>query len=176
MIQLSLDGVMESKSSCNSLDTYSAKFNGCRNIYPIRLIKPCERFKYDDQNHLKMVLDDLNFNEVVIECAVGDNPKRSFFRCAKCHSASYGCEYCTNCAISYENPVLKKKREIAIKKLENQKIKLLNEIEEREADSDSNSDTTDILKQQLVIIEDQLKEEKKKKNRKQLTWPFSTMK
>ena len=167
---------MESKSSSNSLDTYSLKFCSCRNIYPIRLIKPCERYKYDGQNQLRLVLDDLNSNDMVIDCAVGDNPKRSFFWCAKCHSVSYGCEYCVNCAISFENPVAKKKKDLVIKKIERQKLNLLNEIEEREEDSDADLDATEFLRRQLILVEEQLKEQKKIKNKKKLTWPFSTMK
>ena len=98
VIQLSLDGVLESKSTLNSIDIYSLKFDHCRNIYPIRLIKPCERYKYDVQKQLKQVLDDINENDVVIECCVFDNPKRSDARCAKTASAKFGCEYCEECA------------------------------------------------------------------------------
>ena len=95
IIQLSLDGVSESKSSSTGLDTYSVKFNHCRNIYPIRIIRPCEKYKYDVQEQLQNVLDDINDNGVVIDCCVCDNPVRSnVIRCAKCHSAKFPCEYC----------------------------------------------------------------------------------
>ena len=102
IVQLSLDGVSESKSSGNTIDVFCVKFNHCRNIYPIRLIKPCERYKYDDQLQLKHVLDDLNDNEVVIDFASCDNPKRSNIKCVKCHSAKFPCEYCEHPAIIFK--------------------------------------------------------------------------
>ena len=99
-----MDGVLESKSSINGLDTYSIKFNQCRNIYPTRLIKPSERFRYDEQEHIKDVLDDLNDNDVVIDCCVLENPKRGVMKCMKTAAAKNGCDYCKNCAVSFENP------------------------------------------------------------------------
>lgn len=77
IIQLSLDGVMESKSSLNTLDIYTVKFNNCRAIYPIRIIKPCNKYKFDEQLQLKNVLDDINSTNVIIDCGVFDNLKRS---------------------------------------------------------------------------------------------------
>ena len=55
-VQMSLDGVQESKSGGYSLDTYSLNFNGCRNVYPLKLIKPCNKFKYNEQNLLRKLL------------------------------------------------------------------------------------------------------------------------
>lgn len=104
IVQLSMDGVLESKSSFNSLDTYSIKFNHCRNIYPIRIIKPCEKFKFDVQEQLQYVLDDIIENDFEIDCTVLDNPKRSDLRCAKSACAKFGCEYCFNCAVSFVDP------------------------------------------------------------------------
>ena len=114
IVQLSLDRISESKSSLNSLDCYSIKFNHCRNIYPIRLIKPCEKYKFNEQEQFQQVLSDINDNEIIIDCTVLDNPKRSDLRCAKCASAKFGCEYCENCAVPFANT--SKKPVIMIKK------------------------------------------------------------
>lgn len=164
IIQLSLDGILESKSSFNSLDVYSVKFNHCRNIYPIRIIKPCEKYKYDEQEQLQHVLDDLNENNVVIDCTVLDNPKRSNVRCAKCASAKYGCEYCENCAVSFADT---KKKSLAIirKRYEIKERKLSKEIEELQQTQDDQQDNEYLsqLQETLASIIEEKEEELKKK-------------
>lgn len=125
IIQLSLDGVMESKSSLNSLDTFSVKFNNCRNIYPIRLIKPCDKYKYDEQLEIKRVLDDLNLNDITIDCAVLDKPKRSTVLCLKGACAKFPCEYCESSAVLYAyNPraraAIEKRFELSTKTISQQ--------------------------------------------------------
>ena len=104
VIQLSLDGILEAKSSMNSLDTYSLKFINCRSIYPLKIIKPSERFRYDEQEHIREVLDDLNASDVDIDCCVLDNPKRGVVKCMKTACAKHACDYCENCAVSYAHP------------------------------------------------------------------------
>ena len=171
-----MDGIMESKSSGNSLDCYSIKFNHCRNIYPIALIKPHEKYKFDVQKHLKRVLRDLNDNNIIIDCATFDNPKRSDVRCAKSASAKFACEYCVNCAIPYTN-VNKKSMIMIRKKYEIQEKKISNEIEEYEQtqnDEDENNYLTH-LRQTLETVIKEKETELKKHGRKQLTWPYSTM-
>lgn len=94
MLQLSYDGIQEAKSSLVSLDTFSVAFNKCRNIYPIRLIKPINKFKVDEQNQLAMVLQDINANDIGIYSASMDKPKRTVAYCIMSHAAYYPCEYC----------------------------------------------------------------------------------
>ena len=176
IIQLSLDGVMESRSSMNSLDVFSIKFNHCRNIYPIRLIKPCQRFRYDEQEILENVLEDINNNNVVIDCVVLDNPKRSNMRCAKTACAKFGCEYCVNCAVSYVD--LNKKSLDRIRKKYKIKEKQLNEeIEEQlqTQDDEVENEYLTHLEEMLAMVIEEKEAELKRKGRKQLTWPASTM-
>ena len=171
-----MDGILESKSSLNSLDVYSLKFNHCRNIYPIRLIKPCEKYKYDEQEELSHVLNDINDNGLIIDCAVFDNPKRSNMRCAKCASAKFACEYCVNCAISFVDHD-KKSLVMIRKKYETMERKLRKEIEELQQtqnDQEENDYLTH-LQEMLVEINRERETELKKKGRKKLTWPASTM-
>ena len=93
-IQLSIDGVQESKSSVVSLDTYSISFNKCRNIYPVKVIKPLNKYKVNEQEHIAHILEDIFKNNLFIHSAIFDKPKRSTAKCAMSASAYYPCEYC----------------------------------------------------------------------------------
>ena len=93
-LDMSLDGIQESKSSSLSADVFSVSFSKCRVVYPVRIIRPINKFKVDEQVQIKAVIDDINENGCIIETAIGDNPKRSNFRCALCFSATFACEYC----------------------------------------------------------------------------------
>ena len=94
MVQLSLDGVQEANSSLVSLDMYSVCFNDCRNVYPIRLIRPLNKLKFDEREHLASVVQDINDNDLLIHTAVMDRLKRNFAKCILSHSAYFACEYC----------------------------------------------------------------------------------
>ena len=94
MLQLSLDGVQEAVSSLVSVDTYSICFNDCRNIYPIRIIRPVNKAKFDEYEHLASVVGDINENDILIHTAVFDRLKRNFAKCIMSHSSYYACEYC----------------------------------------------------------------------------------
>ena len=93
-LDLSLDGVQESKSSSVSLDIFSVSFQNCRTVYPIRIVRPINKYKLDEQNQIKEVIDDINSCRCHLINCICDNPKRSNLRCALCHSAYYACEYC----------------------------------------------------------------------------------
>lgn len=174
IVQLSLDGILESKSSLNSLDVYSLKFNHCRNIYPIRIIKPCEKYKYNEKQELQNVLADINANGIVIDCVVFDQPKRSFARCAKCFSAKYPCEFCESCAVSYiDNSKQKKEIETKYKKLEKNLTQRLSQL--RETQDDSVNEEIDEIQERLHGLNIAKDNEMQKAGRKQLTWPKSTM-
>ena len=101
LISLSLDGVQESRSSSISMDIYSIKFHGCRNIYPLRLIRPNEKYKYDEQEELANAIADLNNSDLVLDHCVLDNPKRCVVQNKKSCCARFPCEYCEAPAINY---------------------------------------------------------------------------
>ena len=103
IVDLSLDGVQESNSSNTSLDIYSISFKQCRNIYPLKIIRPINRFKYDEQSELRDLISDLNINGVVIDSGIFDNLKRSVVRAAKSSAATHPCEYCEISAVRYKN-------------------------------------------------------------------------
>ena len=94
VLDLSLDGIQESKSSSVSVDVFTVSFKGCRQVYPIRIIRPINKYKIDTQEQIKIIIQDIHESHCKINTAVGDNPKRSDFRCALCHSATVAYEYC----------------------------------------------------------------------------------
>lgn len=107
VIQLSLDGVQESRSTSVSNDVYSISFDNCKSVFPVRIIRPINRHKYNEKFHLNEVLSDIYENNLKISDIIGDKPKRSFFRCAKGHNSTNACEYC-------ESPAVHKKDKKAI--------------------------------------------------------------
>ena len=93
-LDFSLDGVQESKSSSTSIEVYTISFHQCRTVYPIRILRPNNKYKIDEQEHIRKVLNDINDNGCKLNTAVGDNPKRSRLRCALGHGSTDACEYC----------------------------------------------------------------------------------
>lgn len=173
--QLSLDGVQESKSSLNSLDVYSLTFNHCRNVYPIRIIKPAERFKYDEQVEFKRVLEDINANGITLDCAVFDNLKRSIILCKKNHAAKMACEYCVSCAVTYVNKS-RKTTSLIQRRYEIQEQNLSQELSQLQDTQENPSENEDVinLRQTLTQLEQEKESEVQKSGKKQLTWPAET--
>ena len=79
-MKLSLDGISETKSSVTSLDVYTTSIGPCKNVYPLQIIRPINKFPLDYRHYFKQVLDDMLVNEFILTDFVGDNPKRSFVR------------------------------------------------------------------------------------------------
>ena len=96
-VHLNIDGIQESKSGGYSLDAYTMQLQGCRTVYPIKLVKPAKKFKYDEQDHIKSTLNDVR-NVCHVKNAIFDNPKRAIARCALNHASTYACEYCESAA------------------------------------------------------------------------------
>ena len=107
-INLSLDGVQECNSSNASIDVFCVNFKNCRNIYPIKLIRPNNRFKYDEQEEIKKVINDIKNANISIYASIFDNPKRSVAKNVKCHSSTFACEYCEASAERYINDTMTK--------------------------------------------------------------------
>ena len=110
LANISLDGVQESNSSSFSLDIYCLNFHGCRHVYPIRLIKPYEKFRYDEQEELQNVVDDVNEADFTIYTGVFDNPKRSVVKNVKSHAARHPCEYCECPAVNYIDETMQRNK------------------------------------------------------------------
>lgn len=71
-------------------------------------MRPNEKFKYNEQEDLQIVVDDLNGSEITIDTASMDNPKRSKLRMAKSSSGKCGCEYCEASAVQYKDDTMKR--------------------------------------------------------------------
>ena len=180
-IQLSLDGVQEAKSSNCTTDAYSIKFNKCRNVYPLLLIKPHNREKYNEQTLLRTVLDDINSSDtIVLDDVICDNPKRSIVRNALCHSSRYACEYCESAGVSYVSDEVKKQVATNLQRLSVQKGDILEKIAALEQ-SPGTSAQKDNDDRQIVLFRDlyhtletQEAEEKKKLRKQHIVWPSNT--
>lgn len=169
-IQFSLDGVQESKSGGFSLDTYSLNFIGCRNVYPIKIIRPCNKHKYDEQRPIHDTINEINRNRLILNDAIFDNPKRSIVRCAQSHSAKFACEYCESSATSYVDKKLHDSVNKSLKNLDLQlkdidkKINLLRSKEIKQVDKK----TIKLLQGIAETIKEKQKEEEKNSTRN--TW------
>ena len=103
VLDLSMDGIQECKSSALSADVYSVSFKGCRTVYPVKIVRPINKFKINDQEQIREVVDDINNNNCTVNTVIADNLKRSVIRCALSFGASYPCEYCEEKAIYIYN-------------------------------------------------------------------------
>lgn len=102
-INLSLDGVQESCSSTISTDIYSVAFKNCQCVFPIRLIRPVNKYRVDNEHFLREVLADLALNSTKLNNIIGDSPKRSFLRFCMGFNSYFGCEYCESPAVYIDN-------------------------------------------------------------------------
>lgn len=157
-------------------------FNECNKVYPLRIIRPNNKYKYDEQLHIKEVLNDINKNSCYLYACVLDKPKRSTAKLTLGHSSSFACEYCEGQAIQTNDAAsimeidkIKKKYSLRRQNIQNT-IDFLKEspgsVKSKEKD---NEKITDLMK-----VLDQLKSEEEKniknmEKRKHLAWPFSTM-
>ena len=180
-IQLSLDGVQEAKSSNSTTDAYSIKFDKCRNVYHLLLIKPHNREKYNEQKLLQTVFGDINScDTIVIDDVICDNPKRAIVRNALCHSSRFACEYCESAGVSYVSDEVKKQVASNIQRLSVQKTDLVNKIVTLEQSPGTSvgkeNDEREIvsLRELYQTLEKQEAEEKKKLRKNHIVWPSST--
>ena len=180
VIKMSMDGVQESKSSSVSNDVFSISFHGCNKVYPIRLIRPINRFKYDVQSHIKAVIDEINEQNFKLSKLILDNPKRADFKCCMTSAATFGCEYCEAGAILVRDSYSKAELTTITKKYECKRKHILNTIEFlRESPGTAAAKAKDMEKidnftKMLDDLVEEEKKEKKKSNKRQLAWPSST--
>ena len=127
-LNLSMDGVQESKSSNVTTDAFTVSFPECKKVYPLRLIRPFNRYKYDDQKEIKHVLDDINKCKCRLLKAIFDNPKRARARLAFSHSGKFSCEYCEGTSVSVSDPNVSRDMEEVKKKFNIRKQSIENTI------------------------------------------------
>lgn len=93
-MQVSCDGMSESKSTSVSLDVYSSRMKNCQVIYPYRIVRPLGKNVVDNKEQFSKFLEDIQDNGGKIEQYIADNLKRATGKCCLNHSASFPCEYC----------------------------------------------------------------------------------
>lgn len=160
-IQLSVDGVSESKSTSISLDVYSLKFNGCKDIYPIRIVRPINKYPIDNQRQLHLVLNDVLQNGLKIHRFIADNPKRSFLRFSMQHSAKCGCEYCFESGVSFRN-TSSEESDALVQKIDQQRndiIEQINILRDEDA-SDEHIESLEKVEKNLTDAKKMLKKNK----------------
>ena len=77
-------------------------FRGCRTVYPILVVRQSNKYKLNEQEYIKRVVDEININGLKLDTAVLDKPKRSNVKCTKGHNAWFPCEYCESRAVFYK--------------------------------------------------------------------------
>ena len=97
----------------------------CRNIYPLKIIRPLNKFPVPFKPQLHSILEDLFRNDSVLDQFIGDNPKRALLKEVLNHASLFGCDYCFGKAIQYAEKNSKvneetKKNVLLIKKFEKQ--------------------------------------------------------
>jgi hypothetical protein len=98
-IQLSLDGVPESKSNGTkvSLEVVSLRFRGCHKIFPLSIIRLTEKGhqSLSAELILRPIIDEIKELALKVDYIVADKPERSLLRNQKGHSSYLGCDFCT---------------------------------------------------------------------------------
>lgn len=156
-IQISLDGMSETKSTTVSLDIYTSRSRNCRTIFPHKIVRPLGKYKMDEDKHFDNFLNDLIENDYDIEDFIGDNLKRANVKKCLNHAASYACEYCFNKAVHFKEPEKKNAAKKSLKKI-------------RENLRKTGVKGIKTLEKELEKTE----KEMKKVNRTRLVWPSST--
>ena len=169
-IQISIDGVSESKSTTNTMDVFSVRFNKCRTIYPLKIVRPIGKYKIDFQELLDDFLTDICSNRCPIHSFIGDNPMRARARASKAHSAYFACEYCE------AKGKLLNEQDIKIKATRAELHRQKNEIQEQISILQQNNGPEHQITALNTILKstiETLKTINKKNNN--IVWPVSTM-
>ena len=170
-VKLSLDAVSESKSTTVSLDVYSIKFDGCRDVYPIKIIRQIVKNVIDHQEQFSDVLNSIRVNNLRLHSLVADNPKRSFVKYCMQHSAKYACEYCFGCGVQFcKNP--KDENSEIVKRLKQKKIDISRQLQNLHKENDK--EKIGYLESIVESLNEAEKLSKGQKKHSHIVWPSST--
>lgn len=95
VIDLSIDGVPESKSGGRSVDILSVQFRGCKQVYVVAILQPFVKAlpkKVDIVS--KMFLRDFPLTCLELRYIIADAPMRCKIRGTMQYNAKHGCDYC----------------------------------------------------------------------------------
>ena len=152
---------------------YSIAFKNCHKVFPLRIIRPVNRHKIDNQYHLNEVLEDLALNSTKINNIVCDKPKRCDVCMIMNQNATYACEYCESPAVHIDNE--KKIQELTKKSnLKRNNLKAQIESLQTQPGPSSNVKKAEQLQKVLDNADENLRKEIQKLKSKHLCWPCST--
>ena len=142
----------------------------CRDIFPIKIIRPIAKNQVDLHEQLASILNSVAANDLRVHSFVADNPKRSFLRNSMQHSAKFACEYCFQCGVQ-SNQNNEDKSSDVFKKLAEQKKNLLQQIQNI---GDNDKHQSDCLIKILENLNEAEKLSKTNKKHSHIVWPSST--
>lgn len=166
-----MDGVSETKSTTVSLDVYSIKFDGCRDIYPVKIVRPLNKFQIDNREQFSQVLRSVLSNNLILKAIVADNPKRSFVKFTVQHSGRFSCEYCFEPGVTYSTTP--ERPDAFLKNLKDQKSEINSHMKNL-LENNGTDLQIEALRRILKNIEDAEKMANKKKP-SHIVWPSHTM-
>ena len=169
-LQLSNDGVSESLSTSISLDVFSIKFEKCRKVYPVRIVRPLKKASIDQKMQLFHVLNDLTRNNCKVTHFIGDNPKRANAKGCLCFSSWYPCEYCFSKGTKITKNVIEQKKS-------REKIDLQNSLIEEKLESlkeSGSASATQINKLKKMQKENNEAKRKLTPKKSNIVWPKSS--
>ncbi len=95
IIDVSVDGVPESRSSGLSIDVLCVRFTDCRNLYCVAILQPWQKkLAGKDALILEPFLRDLPQSGLRVRRILADAPKRAPLQGLKSHAATSACPYC----------------------------------------------------------------------------------
>ena len=161
-MQISCDGMSESRSTSISLDVYSSRLKNCQVIFPHKIVRPLGKYQIDHKEQLSSLVQNLIENGDLIETYVADNLKRAVARSCLCFSSTFPCEYCFARGVRF-----KIINQSAAAKKQLQKVR---EQIKNLTGGDGDSEQLAMLEKELQKTEKQLKGT----NRSHIVWPSST--
>ena len=142
----------------------------CRDIFPIKIIRPLVKNQVDHQEQLSKILNAVTENGLKIHTFVADNPKRSFLKYCMQHSAKFACEYCFECGVQCNQKPDDINSEV-INKISDQRRDIMQQIESLGENDQNQSDS---LKKILEHLNEAEKLSKGSKKNSHIVWPSST--
>ena len=104
-IDVSVDGIPESRSSGLSIDVLCVRFVGCSSVYAVAIMQPWrKRLPGKDEAIFKHFLEDLPGSGLKIRRVIADAPKRAPLQGLKSHAANSSCPYCTAKKVNGQYP------------------------------------------------------------------------
>ena len=107
-MQVSVDGVNETKSTSTSLEILSLRFSTCKNIYISVISRPQVHNKVAQKPtfecYLHSFIEEANELGITITLAVLDAPERATCRKVKQHGGYHSCDTCYANPVNYQTP------------------------------------------------------------------------